>query len=520
MLKFDFKQITGWLIIIVLLMPTLFFPFSGDLSVFMQCSTTIINGGKLYVDIVDIKPPLVYYLLAFAGKIFGTSEFSIRVFDFIYQMAAIISLYFLMLKFTNNKSIGLITGVIYSLSYSILHYSNTVQSETFASLLIVWIIFLHFSEKKYLSSLLKGACIGLLMGLKYTMGLALIAVILDELIRNKFPLKILLNRSLLTIAGTVLLFSITLFPLLDIEIRNGFFETLKYVQSYSTNPPINSEFFKNSLKQTGYFFGDIFSITLLISVFIAIFQSFGFTLTNSKKETNDFIKFLILLSICLFVSIVFERKYITYHFTRLYIPLIAMSGIGIYSAFIFLKDKYKLMDRYSRFIIILLVLISFIFSPFPRILNLMPISYYFFKDKEKYNALFEAPESATKNRQQHLKIAATINPYLHKDDLVVVMNSGGNIINSLMKTNRKTKFTQSCFYCGSYYKGMWQKEIFDEIKMGKWLVIQTNDRIPHIFGHNFSTFEMIEKDTAIIKYIHESYLVYDTTGNYILFKRK
>ena len=520
MIKFVNKQIFGWFAIIILLTPTLFFPFSGDLSVFMQCSSAIINGGKLYVDCVDIKPPLIYYLLAFAGKIFGTGEFSIRIFDYIYQMTTIIVLYFLIKKFTYNTSIALITGIIYSVSYSILHYSNTVQSETFASLLIVCTIFLHFSNRNYLSSFFKGACIGLLMGLKYTMGFVLIAVILDEWLSNKFKFSEIIKNSLITIIGMILFFLISLLPLLDAEIRNGFIETLKYLQGYSSNPVINAEFLKNSLKLIGNFFGDIFSLFLLIPVFIAIFQSYGFTLINFKKETNDFIKFLVLLSIFLFLSIVFERKFITYHFARLYIPLITMSGIGIYSVIIFLKDKFKLMDKSSKFIVISLIIISFIFSPFPRLLNLVPISYYFFQDKEKYNSLFEIPESATKNRVQHFKIAKIINQNLHKNDLVVVMNSGGNIINSLLNTNRKTKFTQSCFYCGYFYKGIWQKEIFDEIKMGKWLAIQKNDRIPHLFGHNFSTYEMMEKDSSIINYIRKSYFVYDTTGNFMLFKRK
>ena len=56
--------------------------------------------------------------------------------------------------------------------------------------------------------------------------------------------------------------------------------------------------------------------------------------------------------------------------------------------------------------------------------------------------------------------------------------------------------------------------------MGKWPAIQKNDRIPHLFGHNFSTYEMMEKDSSIINYIRKSYFVYDTTGNFMLFKRK
>jgi hypothetical protein len=56
-------------IIIVLLLPTLAFPLSSDLSIFMMMGDYILEGKTIYQDFVDIKPPFLYYVFAFINYI-------------------------------------------------------------------------------------------------------------------------------------------------------------------------------------------------------------------------------------------------------------------------------------------------------------------------------------------------------------------------------------------------------------------------------------------------------------------
>ena len=87
MLKDIDKSIWKYLVFsAVLLLPTLAFPISSDLSVFMHGGMVIADGGSLFKDFFDIKPPLIYYIFAGINLIFGDNVLAFRGFDFVYQL--------------------------------------------------------------------------------------------------------------------------------------------------------------------------------------------------------------------------------------------------------------------------------------------------------------------------------------------------------------------------------------------------------------------------------------------------
>ncbi|MFN3780947.1 MAG: hypothetical protein ACK4SO_02085, partial [Candidatus Kapaibacteriota bacterium] len=60
---------------LLLLLPLFFLPIGFDYSIFYTGGKIIANGGKLYIDFIDIKPPLVFYIFALMNIIFKNNFF-------------------------------------------------------------------------------------------------------------------------------------------------------------------------------------------------------------------------------------------------------------------------------------------------------------------------------------------------------------------------------------------------------------------------------------------------------------
>ena len=60
----------------------LVYPMNHDVAYCLHCGERMLDGSRLYVDIVDMNPPLVFYLsmwLAWVGRVAGVSTTSTAV---------------------------------------------------------------------------------------------------------------------------------------------------------------------------------------------------------------------------------------------------------------------------------------------------------------------------------------------------------------------------------------------------------------------------------------------------------
>jgi len=60
-------------------------PFGGDQFLFLVGAQKLAHHGVMYREFWDLKQPLIYYLYALAGRLFGFTEFGIHLFDALYQ---------------------------------------------------------------------------------------------------------------------------------------------------------------------------------------------------------------------------------------------------------------------------------------------------------------------------------------------------------------------------------------------------------------------------------------------------
>ena len=124
-----------------------------DVSLFLCGGRTIADDGIIYKDFIDLKPPLIYYIYSIIYTIFGWGEHSVRIFDYLYQIIFIFSLYYVILKTINIRKIAITAVIIYSIIYTSIGPGATFQAEGMALLPLTWALLLRMKSKNKMSLL-------------------------------------------------------------------------------------------------------------------------------------------------------------------------------------------------------------------------------------------------------------------------------------------------------------------------------------------------------------------------------
>lgn len=499
----------------VISIPILLFPLSGDLSVMFLGGKSIANGGKIYIDFIDIKQPFIYFFFALSNLLFGDSEIAPRILDYIIQLSTAIVTFFVVKNITTKSTIAFLSSLTYIILYISLNYSNTAQCESYAGIILILLIhFLMKDETKVKEYFIIGALIGILGGLKITFLMILFALpILNIPNDNDFWRKSII-KLLSFFSGLILLLFLTHLPLTDSDIYSGFKDSLAFLTFYSDFPPINADFIRESLKKTAIFFGDNYSIFL----FFGSVWALKLYLTDKfEPKTKKLLNIAFVFTIFLFISVAFERKMMEYHFSRFLLPISIISAFGIYSLYQIFIEKFKNNALLSRFILLVIALFFLMFSPLPRYFNILAMSYYYFFNEESYNQMYSDENSSSNNRIEQLEVINNLK-YIYKSDFALVINSGGNIINHKLDC-RVTCFGHSCFYLSVLKIDGWRKKFYDELNAADWLVIQKNDRHYFMTRTNLSSYELIMNEPIFADLIRKKFEVKNELKNYVILKK-
>lgn len=508
----NIQKYSIYILPVIILIPLIFFPFSGDLAIFVKSGQLINSGAKPYIDFIDIKPPLVYYIFAFIEKIFGNSEIGIRFFDYLYQLITSIILIRTVKFYTKNNTIAMYSSAIfYTLSYVALNFTQTTQIESFFGLIFLGIINAYRLNNKY-KYLIIGCLIGIMTGLKYTAGTVVLGVFIYEWMEQKqsnnthAKITVLLKNCFFICLSLLAALIVTLFPFFDSNIFSAYLDTFKYLSFYTSLAPLDFNFIKSLSFSLSIDFGYFYSTVLALLAFIAIYE-----IINKHYAANTSIrKFSILcnlLTLFEFLSVVIERKFYAYHFSRIFIPLTILSSIGLMFLILKLQEKYSFKSIMNKAILIIFCAICLIFTPLPKWINLLNPAIKYITNIKSYDNYFDSNEFGSYNRAEIKKTAQLINSSNKANDHIIVLATGVNTLNYFISSNNISKFTQSCFILGVSVPDNWKKDFYDELLKSKIIALSVNDQHPDIFGHSMSSWEAFSNNPNL-KYILDNNFIF------------
>lgn len=510
------KSISAFVVAAIILLPIIFLPFSGDQSIFALGGKMLFEGKSLYHDYVDLKPPMVFIFYGFISLFAGTNEVGFRIFEFIWQLATIFILFKVVKRyFSLNAALAAI--IIFSAVYTSMNFSQTLQPESFMNMIAVLLIWLQLRGKNnIISAVVKGVLIGFATSFKFTFGMFLIIILIDDLFNSDSKLLFIRN-SVITILAMAIAFILSFIPLLSSHSYEGFKNVVQYLNFYSAYPPVNLALFKEALIKLSVFWGDNFSIALLFLVGAGLFKYFAENENQTMQRKIVLIANFILL---LLFSIIVEKKFHEYHFQRMLIPLSIAAGLGFELLFEKIKSVKK-CNVYCKIMACGFLILLVLLSPVPRLLNIARVPIIALTDTEKYNQIYELEGSTQILRTQYIAISRYIHTNFAKGSKIILIATGSNQINLMLYPDYQiSKFSQSIFYLGNGAPDDWKMDIKLEINNADAIIIQNNDANPLITGHEFTSFQSIEQDTQLYEIIKNKFVKNELTKDFFIFKRK
>jgi hypothetical protein len=513
----------NWLLLLIslaLLSPVLSFPLGNDHAIFLLGGDKLLDGGVLYQDFIDIKPPLIFYIYSVINLIFGYGDLPVRVFELIWQFFTVLSLLIILNSHGFKRIEKFAAAIAYSVLYTGLDNDMSMQIETLAALPLIWAV--HLTLKRdggLLQWLLIGMLLGIVTALKYTLGIALLALLAYDLL--KIGMNWLFVRKYLTVClAMIIAFLLGILPLFDQQVWQGYRHVLEFIAFYSSTVSSLIGQMRNGLKLSGGFFGDNFSLFFVFSYLLALFSFFKDGSIKDKSK-NNFIALSLAMTFFLVISIIVEGKYMLYHFSRIYVFAAPIVALGIVRLIELTKNNFSSFDRTRKLIFFVLVVGAVLLSPLPRF------------GKEAMDALkalksighkISCEDEWNKTADEYTQmeaVASFLDENYKPGNTFLFMGTGMTRLSTLLEMEFTSRFGHSQFYFSLWVPEPWQKGFVEELKSVDWVIVQNNDRFPTILGHSMSSEESLAAsddyeyflENFELKYSTDVFAVYERTSD-------
>jgi 4-amino-4-deoxy-L-arabinose transferase-like glycosyltransferase len=164
-----------------------FFPsvIDHDESTYLEIARMILSGKTLYVDMVDIKPPGIFLILAGFQAVFGYSLFVIRLLVSVWVAITAFIIYKTGRLVVKDARAALAAGIIYIFLISTWSfYGISITPEIFFNLFTISALYVLLKKQNLLSYLLAGLLAGFGFIIKYLVIFDFAAFIVFFLILN------------------------------------------------------------------------------------------------------------------------------------------------------------------------------------------------------------------------------------------------------------------------------------------------------------------------------------------------
>src|SRR3990172_3222132 len=127
-------------------LPTIIIPLATDQVLFALGARTILDGGQLYQDFWEIKPPLVFFLYTITFAIAGEHMEAIRVLDLINTALAMGAVFLLSRRLFNERAAVFAAG-FYGFTYlTWARFDGLAETESFMAVPLALAFFLYRPE--------------------------------------------------------------------------------------------------------------------------------------------------------------------------------------------------------------------------------------------------------------------------------------------------------------------------------------------------------------------------------------
>lgn len=494
---------------LLLLLPTLAFPLGTDQATFLRGGAAIFNGATLYVDFIDVKPPLVFVLYGLSDLLFGETALGLRLFDLLWQGATILSLIIYIRSFAVERWAPMITAALYAVLYVTLQFSQTTQVETLMGLPMLLALIIYQRPPNWKNNLLIGICFAVMFLLKFTFGIVAAAFAAHVWVTEPS-----FRRSTMTVVqwfvGTLVGMFIVLLPfLLQPGFLEGWMQTMTFIKIYSGYPPLNMELVRLGLKAIGAFVGDNISIFVISLAIVGGVMSILRTAPDRVRTNHAILTFLF---IGLLFTVAVERRFSPYHFSRLYLISALLAGPALAFIWQARKSMFSLDTRMSKALVASAMALAVLFSPLPRYASVSMMSAKSMTDPTVFRTYMTSRTEGPLDLVGFEATRSWIEANTNSGSQVMLMSISAAMLAPFIPEQTPSAFADSHIYFAVGAHEQWKQKALQEMQRADFLVVDTADVHPLVTLHEYSSYECIQQDVRFARILDTQFTL-DTTIN-------
>jgi hypothetical protein len=314
----------AWIIVGVLavaaLAPTIGLPLGPDSAMFFVSAQKILHQGAApYRDIVDVKPPLLYYVYAAIMGVFGETAVALRIVDVLVQSLTCAAIAALVRRSNGGDVWAALAAFSYALLYGSLGYAYTMQAESYVGLVVAIAGWLVVHRRSAASLIAAGALAGIACLLKFPLGVIVVALLAYEMIVSEETARRTFGNCALIVAGFVAIASLLGLYLIVFDAADGFAGVSAFIAGYA----------RTRANGAGALIGDLLKLmprqlvaVLSLTLVAAALASIPALIARRNATADDdrglrLLRYAWLVIAALLASVVVEGKYYPYQVARL-----------------------------------------------------------------------------------------------------------------------------------------------------------------------------------------------------------
>ncbi len=449
-----------------------------DESTFILLGQSLVDGHLPYIELWDLKPPLIYYFFGLLIYVFGKSFIAIRLAGTV-LVALIAFLTYRIARPLSNSLIAILAGLLCLYLSSLFGSLQGVMSEHISTLIFMFALYLLFQSQQSWKIFLSGLLFGLALMAKMNLAYAMVLLVMYYIWQwsksksQEIPLYILIALSL----GMLLGVGICAFPYVAIG------ESVLWIDAVFKAPLAYADASRDS-------FLKVLPLPLITILFLLIAWK-----KNRLDLSNPHLQVVIILLLGIVFSFVRSGKINGHYLIQVY-PLFLILG----SAIIY-KYRPKITQTTSLLAAFILLLLPFeAYKEYAHILE----------NKEKHGSWFNGEGFTVVEYLKNQKLA-------HSNTLFLEYHIGYWLLDTKPPSKAATHPSNICRSETFPFYNQERKSGIDE------LTFIMNEKTPQIVvtRKNKSVFDKkyIKENEYIQEYLAQRYQVLDTIDGAVLHQR-
>lgn len=517
-------------------LPTLIYPIARDQGVFAYIGGRLFDGAVLYVDLWDVKSPLVYWIYGLAMQVLGADILSVRILDLLntglsaYLVYAVVSQMSGKNNGENKRRAGTVSALIYLLWYYLpSDYRVLGNCETFITpfMLVGLLGVLRISTGKHsaagsstnlkLIAFLSGLALGLTLLIKTT---AIVFLFPAALALIVFPRETSFGGRLQSVFCLGLGFSLAVglgwtYLMATGATEEWLFLNLSYLPTYTRLSHQLGAW--TSFKVSLYFFKGVSLLypALALGVILYLRCLFRRKILGATGAANFRALWIVFgFGLIYTLVIIAQGKYLNYHFLPFLAPFAIVTGVITMSVF---------ENPRSRSWLKLSCLLVFLLS-----------GAYIWRLPERYSDTFRVITDSGYQEKYYAKLSTgnypclvshQIGAYLQKNsatgDRLFIWSFEPEIY-FLAKMEPASRFLFNTPLLIGDLAADWKVELLEDLQKNspEYIVVGVDDGLPLITGENYSSAERLDDVPGLEQFIKTHYQQVEEIGGFLLLKRR